>query len=459
MSLNKDGFLKPFADFIAKGTQTNYEWARCLAINCLSTAVGPHVKVYTQKGPLNLNLFFVNIGASGLTIKTIPLRDYVLPTLKKLEDLTNKKFLFPSGFTSEGFHEYLLEKEVMDEDRVIQTQKSGCIIKDELSRFFKEASGKRYMAGQIEFFSELYDGWVKSKYTKSSQLQGLVRPFVNLVAASTPYLFTILPKQIFLQGFGNRILWICSGSGILEKADPEKYFHSKFEDRRLGFIDEFAEKLKNYHEHSEGRIFIFSPEAGRNLTTYEFIKRSEAESLFHQDMMDATYSYIVRLPEYAFKLSGIHAIDRSGHLPWKSDTDEVIDITEQDAMWAMHVADEHLANFKKLLEVWETVRRSARTSKRRRDPDEMKAILEKAGGIMNQTELRRKMYSRGYNPDRYVDVMLILTNAEDIILTKIDAEKDEPKKPGPKPEYFILKSHPKFEYYKKKLESAKSSQG
>jgi len=446
--MSEKGFLQPFEEFIVKRTRTNRLWARSLALSSLATAIGDEVKFRTSIGPLQLNLFYVDIGASGLAKKTLAMQYYSKPTLLKLEELLKMKVLLPEEFTAEGMHEYFLSSDVpslQGVERKYDVSLSGTIYQDEFSKFIKEVRSKKYMTGLFEFLSELYDGYVKSRFTRTGKYQPGVKVCVNLVAASTPAILPFLQPEFFRLGLGNRILFVSSGSGIVEKEDSERYFLPELEDDRLKHINHFADLLQDYNESVKGRCVIPSPEAGDFLVNYEFLKKSEAKTLFDEDMLSLAYSYIDRLPVFAFKMSALHAIDREGMRPWKDSKDNLIEVRKEDVDWATQNVDEHFKHFKKLLDLWENLERAERTKVRRRDPEDIKSIIAIAGpqGII-MTELRHKAYSKGFTPERFIECLNLIVKSGEVT-----AQREEiPNQPGPKPMVLRLSIYKKPKWMK-----------
>ena len=101
------GFIKEFKDFILEHVPTSNNWAENCAISILSVIAGPERYVLTRKGKLKLNTWFVIIGPSGIANKTLVLRDYVVPLLKKVGQKVGRDFILPSSFSMEGMVEYL----------------------------------------------------------------------------------------------------------------------------------------------------------------------------------------------------------------------------------------------------------------------------------------------------------------------------------------------------------------
>jgi hypothetical protein len=389
----------------------------------------------TEKGPLKLNSFYVDIGASGLTKKSIAMRYYAKATVMELEKLVQEKLLLPEEFTDEGMHEYFLSVDVPSlegVERGFPVSTSGLIFQDEFSKFIREARNKRYMSGQLEFLSELWDGYVKSRFTRTSKYQASVEVCVNLVAASTPAVLPLLQPEFFRLGLGNRILFIYSGSGFVDRLDSERYFLPDLEDERVKHIKYFADQLHGYNEICKGKLCLLpAPEAAKWLAEYEFQKKMEAQNLYNQDVLSLVYSYIDRLPVFAFKISALHAIDRE-----RDSKSDLIEVNLSDAKWATENVDDHFKQFKDLLELWELLERAERTKIRRRDPDEIKSLVAVTvtQGI-SENDLRLKAYSKGFSPERFRECLHMITQSGEVVSGTLDTGK-----PGPKPTVFYLKA-------------------
>jgi len=435
-------FIEPFENLMVSRTGTNRSWARLLSLTALSTAIGSNIRVVDKQSPMQLNVFSLNIGASGLARKTLPTQFYFQPVLERLSKLLGAKMLLPQSFTSEGLHEYFLSNEVIEKEAVRTVQPGGCIISDEFSRFVKETQKKKYMAGQLEFLSELYDGHIKSRYTKTDKYLQSVEVCVNLIAASTPHLLTVMTEDFYTQGTGNRFLFLYSGQGEIKIEDPEDYFMPLGNECDT-LLDGFAKKLQSYYENTKNRGLIFSPEACKTLVEYKYEKEKEAANLFYKNQLDIVYSYVTRLPQFCFKIAGLKAIDRTGSRPWSSDVDNDVGVSVEDAQYATKVVDEHFKEFQTIVDLWGKIRREGLAKYRRLDIETIRDIIVSSeDSCIDRTELRRKAYSRGFTPTKFYAVMTQALGSGEVLegirRTKTKIAHCYVLKDGFKPTYFEL---------------------
>jgi len=191
----KMGFIEDYTKLMVERIPTNRHWLESVAVNVFNTILGTSVRADTKLGRLNTNLFFMCIGPSGIAHKSVPLKYYAIPTLtdygQRIEEYINKgvqdkklwtkvRPIMPSRFSVEGMIEYLAKE-----------QSQGIAIRDEFSSLFKERS-KSYIADILGFLSELYDGVIQKRYTKSYKLEEPKNVCVNLLAATTPYIYSIM---------------------------------------------------------------------------------------------------------------------------------------------------------------------------------------------------------------------------------------------------------------------------
>jgi hypothetical protein len=437
---SETSFIEPFEEYMVSRTGTNRLWARILAIIALGTAIGSNIRIIDKQSPMHLNIFALNVGASGLARKTLPILYYFQPVLERLSRLVGAKMLLPQSFTSEGLHGYFLSNEVVEKEAVRTVQLGGCIVSDEFSRFVKETQKKKYMAGQLEFLSELYDGHIKSRYTKTDKYLQSVEVCVNLIAASTPHLLTVMTEDFYTQGTGNRFLYLYSGQGEIKIENPEEYFMPLGNECDT-LLDRFAKKLQAYHENTKNRCLIFSPEASKTLVEYKYEKEKEAANLFYKNQLDIVYSYVTRLPQFCFKIAGLKAIDRTGSRPWSSDIDHAVDVSVEDAHYATKVVDEHFKEFQTIVGLWGKIRREGLAKYRRSDIETIKdVIVSSEDSCIDKTELRRKAYSRGFTPTKFFAVMTQALGSGEVLegirRTKTKIAHCYVLKDGFKPEYF-----------------------
>jgi len=180
-----------------------------------------------------------------------------------------------------------------------------------------------------------------------------------------------------MQGTGNRFLYILSGLGSLKSEDPSTFFFPSDIGQKSydlpGKIEDFAKMLKDYHENSKDVTVFFEPKASKFLVNYKLRKEREAKQLYLKDHLDSRYSYIVRLPEFAYKISALLCFDRETNEPVKSGD---IEVKLKDARQAVRKVNNYFSHFERLMEQWEEIGRKERMKFRSRDVEDLKGIIE-----------------------------------------------------------------------------------
>jgi len=407
-------FIEDFKNFILEYVPTDERWAEAMAITVLSTTVGRKRVILSKIGDLHLNVWHLMVGPSGLAYKSAPILYFTLPTLAEFSKLINYPVIMPSRYSIEGFIEYMT-----------QGYNWGCIIRDEFTALFKEVTSKQYLADAMEFMSELYDGMIQKRYTKKAKLEEVVDVYVVLTAATTPYLYKIMKPEFFMQGTGNRILYIIyRGKKRKLEANADEFFYGldKRHDR-LEKVQEFAKKLADLHK---SMVTYLSPieEAGEMWIEYKIEREDIAERRFRKDMYDITYSYIVRMPEMALKLSGLHALARTYEVLPKSNLDTLI-ISEEDMNWAINKINQHYKEFERMLEQWRT----------RPTPMQAKTLDEQTSLISNILKDNHQGLAWGqlrkltkWNKTTWMEVIRYLWDTHNIIVVK--EKRTDPGKPS-----------------------------
>jgi hypothetical protein len=114
-----------------------------------------------------------------------------------------------------------------------------------LKRLKRARANKSYLGDVLEFLSELYDGSIQKRATRTVGIEESQNICINFIGASTPYIFSIMDIGFFIQGTGNRFLYIFNDANL--EPTPKDFFLadiSKFE--RDVQITSFAERLKNF---------------------------------------------------------------------------------------------------------------------------------------------------------------------------------------------------------------------
>jgi len=334
-------FVTEYADFITEYIPTPREWAEGIACALLGVALGPERKVYTRIGGLGMNTFWLIVGPSGLAYKTVPLKYFAIPTLAALTKRVNYPCIMPARFSLEGLIGYMAEGRAR-----------GCIVRDEFTALLKSAR-REYLQEILEFVSELYDGVLQKRYTKSYRLEQAVDVFICLLSTTTPYLFRIMKPEFFIQGTGNRFLFVWVEEVKAKTTTGEELFPdwARIEERDRR-IEEFADVLAGVWK-SNINYLVPDRDASELLASYRNQLEVKAVGLYRKDMYDVMHSYVHRLFEYAVKLSGLKAASRSVIAMAKTTLNEML-IGESDVRWAINKVNEHFGQFERMVEVWRT---------------------------------------------------------------------------------------------------------
>lgn len=331
-----------------------------------------------------MNIFTVAVGPSGLAYKSTPMNYFVVPTLLAVGERVGKPLLMPSRFSVEGMIEYLSKKNNKGE----YVNNEGCIVRDEFTSVFKEAYKKDYLMDALEFLSELYDGTVVRRYTRKTQLEEYRKVYVNLIAATTPYLYTVMRREFFVQGTGNRILFVIHKPDSVPKVDGEVFFMSGYElEERIKIIERFSECLANLY-NSRLRYVYPDPEAGKMWAEYKAEKSRESLEMFRKDPKNLEYSYVERAPEFALKLSALAAISRGYEaIPLMRSADTYL-VNKNDMSYAINRVEKHLKYFRTLLEDWGSVTYEAPVRTYDSNLNYLYSFFEKQpDGVLTQREL------------------------------------------------------------------------
>jgi len=369
----KRDFIEQVAEFIEKTTHTSPQWAESIAASLLSTMMGPERYISDTKGRLNLNVWFLCVGPSGIGQKTTPLKNYMLPILSKATEILDYPLILPSRYSVEKMIGYLDEHNL------------GIIIRDEFTAMFKEAYSKEYMADSLEFLSELYDGIIHPRATWAHGVNKMKRCYVNLIAASTPYIYKVMKPDFFIQGTGNRIFIVLFD---IDNVDKEKLNHETFfrgpifEDKREQFIDEVAETLARIR-HCNVNYIIPDEDASEIWANFEYECRGLAIDRFKKNTFDLHYSYLSRLPEMTLKLSGVYAMSRSWNTLTLSGCPSELMILEMDMKKAVDRGWYHYKQFCKMMSQWRTTPERAF----------VQSYHEQAMYILDKIELDKKSIS------------------------------------------------------------------
>jgi len=389
-SLETKGFIKEYSDLILESIPTSKDWSEAIAMTVESVVLG-NVKVTTKIGPLALNIWNLMVGPSGLAYKTTPLIYYVYPTLAEVTEMISKPVIMPSRFSVEGMIEYVsggYKTEKGSKKKIwVPGNNEGCIIKDEFTTLFKEAQSKQYLADVMEFMSELFDGAMQKRFTRKTKLEQSKRVYVSLLAATTPYLFSVMDKNFFIQGTGNRILYTIFEPSKPEEFNAEEYFVTgKREREREGKISEFAGKLGKIHDSNLRYIFPMD-EAGEMWVKFKAEKDRIAFKRYKANPQDVVYTYLQRLPIACLKMAALAAVSK-GYETIPSMRGDTLMIGEDEMTWAINKTEKHLKYFNLLLEKWEITPKEVQPEVHERELIRMLVFVKDSGDkMLTQSEL------------------------------------------------------------------------
>ena len=216
----EEGIIGTIESFLLKRFKFAPLYARALATSVVSTAIYK-ISVEDRKGPVRANVWFIYVSDSGTGVKTPP-----ITMIRKLMFAYNKSRLSVTKFTPEGYTEFVQGTEAKkDKDGNIQRKEIpphpvNLILRDEASVILGENKNSPAFSQQKEYLSGLWDGYIEGYYTRKCQFEGNVEVYVSLCASASSYFYRLLDEEFFLQGTGNRIMWITLEAFDSDYLDP-----------------------------------------------------------------------------------------------------------------------------------------------------------------------------------------------------------------------------------------------
>lgn len=240
----------------------------------------------------------------------------------------------------------------------------------------------------MEFLSELYDGTIVKRYTRKAQLESYRKVYVCMIAATTPYLYAVMKRDFFIQGTGNRILFVIHKPESPPKIDGETFFVSGYDlEERIREIESFSASLAALYE-SRLRYVFPEPEAAEIWAEYKTRKSLESLELFKNDSKNLEYSYVERAPEFVLKIAALAAISRGyKSIPLMRESDTYL-INKEDMIYAINRVEKHLKFFREMLEDWGLATREAPIQTYESELNYLYSFFSKSpDGILTQKEL------------------------------------------------------------------------
>ncbi|MDE1871339.1 MAG: hypothetical protein KGI06_03805 [Candidatus Micrarchaeota archaeon] len=338
---NDGDFITQFTQTILKDIQTYNFWAEDIATSLLSTCCSK-VKAYSRIGQFRLNVWHIAIAPSGRGVKSAPFNHFLEPTLKELEKYTKADYKLPSSFSPESIVDYL------------KRQSYGIIARDEISKLFKETSGKGYTAQMIEIMSNMYDGKIDKRFTFAHGLNDIDDCYITLIGAATPYIYSVLEQSAFVQGLGNRILFEHYKIDRPVRNITDLFGDTQIHRLRADKIVEFAKMLYNIDKLENLTVEINPKSKAAELITK--FDNTISERVNKGKESDIKKSYLDRSLLSVLKLSSLKAISSQYNtIEVHNAKDEIkLEVRVEDAQWAIDKVNRHLDSFDEMLKEWYT---------------------------------------------------------------------------------------------------------
>lgn len=411
-------FIKDFSKYIMEKYPTNKDWADLCALTAIASVVSRDTAIYTKMGGMRLNLFSLNIGPSRLAYKSTPLKYCLVPTLYNLGENLGKRFLLPSRYSMEGLIEYMNE-----------FSSQGCIVRDEFTTQFKDVRNKKYLAEGMEFLSELYDGLLQIRYTKSSKLEEVTKVYVSYIGATTPYIFTVMPRDFFIQGTGNRYLFVFSEPDENEVLKFDKSYSMDYNDMVEVESEhiEFAQRLAIIRESAPQYINISLGGAQELLSRFSQRMTKKAFVLYGEDVTDIRYSYYANLKEFVLKIAAINCLSRNEPM-YETFNENQLQVIEKDMAYAINKVKIHLQYFDKLMDAWSAIAQRTPVTTSKSDFDYIVSIIKLNGGKISTKDLWKQT---GYDWHKFQRIINAMVAGEVIV-----GKEESTGKPGRKPLFY-----------------------
>lgn len=363
-------------DILTSMPDISEDWAEYCAIMPLSTILH-NAKIIEKERTMNLNLFVINIGPSGIK-KSLPMTSFTIPIIRKVGDNVMRDFILPSRSSVPGFIKYVNEGGKEDENgEVIQLRDAGILARDEFSGFFSGARKQDWLSDWMEYLSEMYDGIFQKRVTTTHGLHFIEDFYGTLITCTTYYFINQMDDEFFTQGTGNRFLYNLFGAEDYEvkKVDPVDYFSESWATKREDALDSYSKRLSSLYEKEIEKIYVDYNDAGTLWSDYKEQCELEWKQKAMDDPLGWDYYPIKRYAEFALKLSGIYAvsenIDKIISCP-SSAWDHSVMIELRHMEKGIALVEKNRLNFEKIAEI---KRKYIPKDKPKSNIDKIKAML------------------------------------------------------------------------------------
>jgi hypothetical protein len=404
-----EGLISDVYDvFVKRFDRINHDHAVACAEN-LAGIASINIREHNKIGYESIQPWTDTILPSGYE-KTPPIRQVSQPTLRKVEkmlDLT--RVLYLTDVTPEAMFEMVNGKSIdeVDDEGKKKTKKllcdKGIIFEDEKSGEMKSIASKSYMIDKSERLSRLWDNGLGRYWSRSHGLEIADDCNFGYLAATTPIVYGLFTRAMFIQGHLSRIdpITISKDTELPLSRIKEGfggYCGSDTMEQMLNEDEtEWLAKRLYYIIISPIRIFKLHPLAEGMWIDYELEMRKEANKLGDKDLHS---SYLLKNAQKVLKRGASYALSRIAVDRYDlSQEQEIQAISPKDIELAIANQREYTEMFNLMVKQWIDYPKSE--SEEMRTDANIRMLLEDAfkaepDGILSQNLCATKL---GYNTD------------------------------------------------------------
>jgi len=249
----EDGVIGKLERFLQARFGIGKMYSRAIA-TCVFSVCLHNVHVMDKMGPVHPAVFAIDIGASGLGVKTPPLR-----VARKIVEEFNLDYLKTGKFTPQGLREWIApDITIPNKDGTMKKpHKTFLLLRDEASTLFGEQAD--YMKDLYEDLSEIWDGFLQGYSTRGFGDEGNTEVYGSLLAAGSPKILAGLDPMFFVQGLGNRVLWVFEDA-VFKPFPPDFFFGSAQDSELETLIQETVSHMRELENACESAT-IWKPDA------------------------------------------------------------------------------------------------------------------------------------------------------------------------------------------------------
>jgi hypothetical protein len=353
-------FIEDYKNEILSHIPTNPNWAEDIAISLLSTFCA-NIRTETKMGRILLATHYITIAPSS-AVKSLPLREYLHPILDWIRDSSGNvdtNYRVPTGFTPESLTLWFSGGRI-GRRVLLPHQTHGIIIRDEVSTLFKETSGKGYNVRLQEFLSDLFEGYIEPRFTISHEFnRGINDCHISFIGATTPFLYNVLEREIFIQGLGSRIMWEIFDTKYFETKEEDLIIDGDGKDMEHSLKDltikKYSAILTNIARFTNIVVKVKpKTEESAYLTRIKNSFGSKADEINKQNAESLDALYISKSFVKVWKLAALKVISRT-YSEWKGrKVDDKIElfIESEDVEWSNQRVLRYISNFDRMLKDW-----------------------------------------------------------------------------------------------------------